>query len=112
MFYAKSNVSQKLDVYSALLDRAIDEGDNSNYRVFFTNAFIDAHDLANDSKTFLEVDTNIYDFVYILFKSNSEYFKHLDKSKIREKKFQDEVFKTVKEFIGTLRQGNNIVLNG
>jgi|GEM_PF-5323547 hypothetical protein len=106
MLYAKSNVSQKLDIYSALLQRAIDEGDKSSYRVFFKTAFEAAHDLT-DGKSFLEIDKSIYDVVYILFKSNFDYFKALDKSKI-----DDKVFEDVKNIFGTLRHDNKLVLNG
>jgi hypothetical protein len=110
MFYAKSNVSQKLDVYSALLQRAIDEGDNSSYRTFFVNAFKEAHDLANDSKSFLDVDKSIYDVVYILFRTNGSYFKSLDN--IDDRGVQDRVFEDVKKIFGTLRESNTLVLNG
>jgi hypothetical protein len=104
MFYAKGQVSQKIDVYSALLDKSLSDGTSSSYWKFFENAFHDAHSLATGSKTHFQIDRNAYDLVSILFKSNAKYFKDLDVSKI-----DDRVFLDVKTFIQSLKQSNSVI---
>lgn len=105
MFYAKGNVSQKLDVYLALLEKTISDSSNSNrYRIFFTDAFKNAHDLAVGSKSYFELDNDLYDVVDLLLRDNEDYFKQLDVTKI-----DDNVFIDVKNFMGSLRQANSLI---
>jgi hypothetical protein len=105
MFYAKGNVSQKLDVYLALLEKTIgDSSSSSGYRTFFTAAFKNAHDLAVGSKSYFDLDNDLYDVVDLLLRDNEDYFKRLDISKI-----DDSVFLDVKNFMGSLRQSNSLI---
>jgi hypothetical protein len=103
MFYAKGNVSQKLDVYLALLEKTITES-NSSYRIFFIDAFKDAHELAIGNKSFFDLNNELYDVVNILLKDNSDYFKKLDVNNI-----DNNVFSDVKSIMGSLKQANTVV---
>lgn len=104
MFYAKDNVSQKIDIYLALLDKSVNEGSKSNYWSFFTKAFTDAHELAAGTKTYFEVNNDWYDVVSLLLRDNLAYFKDLKVDQIDKKVFID-----VKTFMSTLKQSNSIV---
>jgi hypothetical protein len=104
MFYAKDNASTKIDIYLALLEKSINEGNTSNYWGFFTNAFTLAHELAIGHKTFFDIETDSYDVVNILVKNNLDYFKTLEPDKISMSTFSD-----VKKFMGSLRQSNTVI---
>ncbi len=94
-------MSQKIDIYLALLDKSIDEGSNSNYWTFFTNAFTDAHQLATGAKTYFDVDNDWYDVVSLLVRNNLEYFKGLNPHQIDSKVFAD-----VKTIMSSLKHSN------
>lgn len=104
MFHAKGQVSQKIDVYSALLEKSLTDGTSSSYWKFFQSAFQDAHSLATGSKNLFQINRDAYDLVSILFKTNAKYFKDLDVSKI-----DDQVFEDVKTFMKSFKQSNSIL---
>ena len=106
MFYAKGNMSQKIDIYLALLEKSISEGNHSNYWTFFLSAFEDAHKVATGVKTYFDVDNDRYDVVSMLVKNNHKYFEDLNVQQIDNKVFTD-----VKTFMKTLKQ-TNTQLNG
>lgn len=104
MFYAKDNVSQKIDIYLALLDKSVTEGSSSNYWSFFTSAFTEAHELAAGRKTHFQVNNDWYDVVSLLLRNNFDYFRDLNVDQIDNKVFID-----VKNFMTTLKQSNSVV---
>jgi len=104
MFYAKGNMSQKIDIYLALLEKSISEGNNSNYWTFFAHAFEDAHKVATGAKTYFDLESDRYDVVSMLLQNNLKYFKDLNVQKVDKKVFID-----VKTFMTSLKQSNSLV---
>jgi len=77
MFFAKDVRNESIEIYVSFLSDII-EKDNQNFKGLFDVIINNVHSLAVGSKTYNEINPEIFDIVSLLNFYHSAYFKEID----------------------------------